>query len=182
MKKIFVLTSFFFIISSAPSWAETYEGWVSKCRSYKDVADWLNQNFVYDRDGNEKGSPPGQNSQKLKKVRDSKETFRSKTGLSLEVALFVKHTLNRINPDYRAEIIHLTSEKFPVHYVCGFYLGGKLFIMDYGTPYENMIGTNGPFENLDQYVQRFYSKYHPLHRKLASYNFGLPPRDSTGRR
>jgi hypothetical protein len=175
MKKILFPALIFLFTLIPPCWAETYDNWVARCRSYKDVADWLNENFHYDPDGIRKEAKPRQNTQKFLKVKGSEETFRCKTGLSLEAAVFAKHTLNRINPDYRAEIIHLLPEKSSTHYVCGFHLGGKLFIMDYGSPYENMMGTHGPFENLNEYVQKFYLKYHPLHPKLRSYNFGWAP-------
>ena len=175
MRKILFPTFIFLFILIPPCWAETYENWVAKCRSYKDVAEWLNENFHYDQDGIRERVNPGRDSRKILKVKETEETFRSKTGLSPEAAVFTKHTLNRINRDYRAEIIYLLPDKSSAHYVCGFYLGGKLFIMDYGSPYENMIGTHGPFENLDEYVQKFYLKYHPLHPRLQSYNFGWPP-------
>ena len=178
MKKVFGITLIFFALSAAPGWAETYEKWVSKCKSYKDVAHWLSENSFSDREGSDQGLA----GQKFISVKNSKETFRSKTGLSLEAAVFAKHTLNRINPDYRAEIIYLFSGRFPVHYVCGFYLGGKLFIMDYGNPNEKMMGTHGPYENLDEYVRKFYLKGHSHLRKLQSYDFGWPPWSSPKQR
>jgi hypothetical protein len=182
MQKILFPALIFLFILIPPCWAETYEDWVAKCRSYKDVADWLNENFHYDPDGIRNEANLRKSNQKFLKVTGSEETFRCKTGLSREAAVFAKHTLNRINPDYRAEIIHLLPEKSSAHYVCGFHLGGKLFIMDYGSPYENMIGTHGPFENLNEYVQKFYLKYHPLHPKLRSCNFGWPPSNPSKQR
>jgi len=171
MKKVFCLTLMFLILSQVPCWAETYEKWVSKCKSYKDVARWLSENFFYVQEG----SPASAVGQKFIKVKNSEEIFRCKAGMSLEAAVFAKHTLNRINPEYRAEIVYLFSGRLPVHYVCGFYLGGKLFIMDYGTLHEKMMGTHGPFENLHDYVHKFYLQYHPHHRRLKSYDFGWPP-------
>jgi hypothetical protein len=179
MKKVLFPALIFLFILIPPCWAESYENWVAKCRSYKDVAEWLNENFLYDQNGIGKEANPARNNRKFLKVKETEETFRCKTGMSAEAALFTKHALNRINLDYRAEIIHLLPEKSSVHYVCGFHLGGKLFIMDYGSPYENMIGTHGPYENLDEYVQKFYLKYHPFHPRLQSYNFGWLPSNSS---
>lgn len=174
MKKVYTLSLFLLVISISPCWAETYEQWVSNCRSYKDVAEWLNENFLCDGTETHAGVTGGQNHGKGLKAKSGEETFRSKTGGSLEAALFAVETLNRINRDYRARIIHLLPEKSPAHYTCGFYLGGKLFILDYGTRHEKMIGTHGPFKDLDEYVRKFYLKNHPLPHRLQSYNFGWP--------
>jgi len=178
MKKIFFPALIFLFLLIPPCWAETYENWIARCRSYKDVAEWLNENFLYDLNGTRKGANPGRYNRRFVKIKDIQETFQCKTGMSAEAAVFTKHSLNRINPNYRAEIIYLLAENSSAHYVCGFHLGGKLFIMDYGSPYENMIGTHGPFDNLDEYVQKFYLKYHPLHLQLQSYNTGWPPSHS----
>lgn len=174
MKKTLFPALIFLFFLIPPCWAETYENWLAKCRSYKDVAVWLNENFHYDPEGIRKESSPKQDNQKFLMVQGSEETFRCKTGLSLEAAVFAKNSLNRINPDYRAEVIHLLPEKTSAYCVCGFQLGGRLFIMDYGSPYEKMIGTHGPFGNLDEYVKKFFSKYHPFHPKVRSYNYGWP--------
>jgi hypothetical protein len=158
MKKVFLFSLFLLLFTHSPGFAETYEKWLSRCHSYKDVALWLNQNFFYDREA----------------IQVTKETFRRKTGVSLEAALFAKHSLNKINPDYHADIISLYAGKQSVHFVCGFYVGGKLYVMDYGTPYEKLMGTNGPFSDLDEYVKKFYLKNHPKLRRLQSYAFGQP--------
>ena len=88
-------------------------------------------------------------------------------------------TLNRINPDYRAEIIYLSLDRSEANYLCGFFLGEKLFIMDYGNLYENMIGTHGPFKNLDHYIHLFYFRRHPHQKKPLVYHFGFPSAPSS---
>jgi hypothetical protein len=176
MKKMFLFILFFLLFANSPGFCETYESWLSRCRSYKDVAQWLNQNFFYDREGMRQALRGSPEEPLVQNAQVTKDTFRRKTGLSLEAALFAKYTLNRINPDYHAEIAYLSAGKQSIHFVCGFNIGGKLFVMDYGTPYEKLMGTQGPFSNLDEYVKKFYLRNHPKIRKLQSYAFGWPPR------
>ena len=163
-----------FLLYSTPSWAETYDQWVENCRSYKDVAVWLNHNFRYEKDRNGDGQPFSKGNKKWPSLQRLEETFRYRCGYTLDASLFARETLNRINPDYRAEIIYLSLERSQAHYLCGFFLGGNLFVMDYGNLHENMIGTHGPFENLDEYVQIFYFRRHPHQKGPQAYHFGLP--------
>jgi len=158
MKKIFLFSLFLLLFANSPALCETYEKWLSRCQSYKDVAQWLNQNFFYDREAIRKALYGPQEEAMAQNIQVTKETFRRKTGLSLEAALFAKHTLNQINPDYHADIIYLYAGKQSMHFVCGFYIGGKLYVMDYGTTHEKLLGTHGPFSNLDEYVKKFYLK------------------------
>ena len=174
MKKIFLISLYLLLFTHSLAFGETYEKWLSRCHSYKDVAQWLNQNFFYDREAIRKVLYEPREEGTGQSIQVTKETFRRKTGLSLEAALFAKHTLNQINPDYHADIIYLYAGKQSVHFVCGFYVGGKLYVMDYGTTYEKLLGTHGPFSDLDEYVKKFYLKNHPKVRKLQSYAFGQP--------
>jgi hypothetical protein len=164
----------FFLLSSTPSWAETYDQWVESCRSYKDVAVWLNHNFRYEKDQNGDGQLFSQGNKKRPRIQRLEEIFRYRCGCTLDASLFARETLNRINPDYRAEIIYLSPDRSQAHYLCGFFLGENLFIMDYGNLYENMIGTHGPFKNLDHYVHLFYFRRHPHQKKPQVYHFGFP--------
>ena len=173
MKPVIALI-LFFLFAPAPSWAETYDKWVEKCGTYKDVAEWLNNNFRYEQDRNGDGQPFSKGNNKRAKIQGLEETFRYRCGGTLDAALFTRETLNRINPDYRAVVIYLSLDRSQVHYLCGFFLGGKLFVMDYGNPHENMIGTHGPFENLDDYAQNFYLRRNPYHKRPQAYRFGFP--------
>ena len=164
----------FFLLSPIPSWAETYDQWVENCRSYKDVAVWLNDHFRYEQDRNGNGQPFSQENKKRLRIQRLEEIFRFRCGCTLDASLFARETLNRINPDYRAEIIYVSLDRSQAHYLCGFFLGGNLFVMDYGNLYENMIGTHGPFKNLDHYVQIFYFPRHPSQKKPQVYHFGSP--------
>jgi len=172
MKHAAPLILFLFLFQT-PSCAETYEHWAANCRSYKDVAAWLNDNFRYDPD--RLGQTSGKASRKQLSPKGKEEIFRYRTGCSLDASLFARETLNRINPDYRAELIYLSWERSAVHYLCGFYVGERLFIMDYWNPQENLIGTHGPFEDLNDYLQRFYLKRNRVSAKLIRCAFGMAP-------
>jgi hypothetical protein len=165
----------FLLLFPPPSWAETYDQWAANCRSYKDVAAWLNDNFRYDPDRSGESRTFGKVNKKPSAMKVNEETFRYRTGCSLEASLFARETLNRINPDYRAEIIHLSLDRSPVHYLCGFYLGERLFVMDYANPEESLLGTHGPFEDLNDYLQKFYLKRHRAPSKAIRCAFGMGP-------
>jgi len=53
------------------------------------------------------------------------------------------------------------------HYVCSFKKDGKLYIMDYGTPYKTVTGLHGPYNSLEEYKQ-FYEKNHPMKRRIEA--------------
>jgi len=178
MKKVIAII-LFFLLSSTPSWAETYHQWVENCSSYKDVAVWLNHHFRYEKDRNGNGQPFSRGHKKRSGIQKLEEIFRSRCGGTLDASLFARETLNRINPDYRAEIIYLSLDRSEANYLCGFFLGEKLFIMDYGNLYENMIGTHGPFKNLDHYIHLFYFRRHPHQKKPLVYHFGFPSAPSS---
>ena len=163
----------FLLLFQTPSWAETYDHWVANCRSYKDVAVWLSENFRYDPNGS--GKVSGKPARKQLNGKGKEEIFRYRTGCSLNASLFAKETLNRINPDYRANLVHLSWDRSAVHYLCGFYVGQRLYIMDYWNPQENLRGTHGPFEDLKDCVQRIYLRHHPGPSKAIRYAFGMAP-------
>jgi len=47
------------------------------------------------------------------------------------------------------------------HYVCFFSEDGKLLVMDYGTPYEELSGVRGPYSSIEEY-KKFYEGNHPM--------------------
>jgi len=118
------------------------------------VADWLGGNFRCEREGG-----PGQELDRLKisQAVSPEEIFRRRTGMPLDAAVFTKRSLNRINPAYRAEVIHVRTHDSFSHYVCGFQLGGRLFVMDYANPTRREWGLT-PFRDLGEYVERLYSR------------------------
>lgn len=165
----------FLLLFQPSSRAETYDQWVANCRSYRDVAAWLSDSFRYDPGLPRESRTSGKTGRKQPASKEKEEIFRYRTGGSLQASLFAKETLNRINPAYRAEIIHLSPDGSPAHYLCGFYLGERLFVMDYGNPEESLMGTHGPFENLNDYLRGFYLKRHPAPARAVRCAFGIAP-------
>jgi len=53
------------------------------------------------------------------------------------------------------------------HYVCSFKRDGKIFIMDYGTPYKSLTGVHGPYNSLEDY-RKFYETHQPVKRHIES--------------
>jgi len=93
--------------------------------------------------------------------RTPEETFQLKSGIYIDVVEFSKKTLNQINPLHKAQTaVILVRPNVFNHYVCAFKKDGKLFVLDYGTPYKEITGVHGPYDSLDEY-KRFYEKHHP---------------------
>ena len=157
-----------------------YNQWVDSCKSFQDVENAL-QNFEYDMKENKrhyKLAYAGRLKELTKERKSPWLTFTTMTGICGDASIFAKHTLNKINPDYRANIICLESKidgNIHIHYVCGFYLYHQLYIMDYGTPYDEIKGTHGPFRNLDEYgdyALKIYSKVMNENIKFKSVKWG----------
>jgi hypothetical protein len=145
-----------------PFLGKTYTETVSGWKSYKDVVQWMEKDFSFDEERYKKYEGT------LPPPRTSEETFKLKSGIYIDVASFLKETLNRINPSYSARIVVLVfrSSRYN-HYVCSFKTEGKLFIMDYGTPYREVTGVHGPYRSLEEY-KKFYEKYHPVRRNVEA--------------
>ena len=145
-----------------PLTAKTYAEIVSQWKSYQDLVRWMEKEFSFDMDRFrkfEKTLPP---------PRTPEETFRLKSGIYIDTATFAKETLNRINPSYRAQIVVIIMRPYGYnHYVCSFRKDGKIFIMDYGTPYKEMTGVHGPYNSLGEYKE-FYEKNHPIKRRIEA--------------
>jgi hypothetical protein len=141
---------------------KTYAETVSQWKSYQDLVKWMEKDFSFDMDrfGKfEKTLPP---------PRTPEETFRLKSGIYIDAATFAKETLNRVNPSYKAQIVVVIMRPYGYnHYVCSFRKDGKIFIMDYGTPYKEMTGVHGPYDSLVGY-REFYEKNHPIKRRIEA--------------
>lgn len=149
---------FFTKLFSGKSYSETISEW----KSYQDLVKWVEKDFSFDtaRYKQYEGTLPP--------PRTSEETFQLKSGIYVDIAFFNKETLHRINPLYDAQIAVIIFRPYGFnHYVCSFKAGGKLFIMDYGTPYREVTGVHGPYPSLEEY-RKFYEKYHPLKRKIEA--------------
>ncbi len=103
--------------------------------------------------------------------RTAEETFRLQSGIYVDAAYFVKETLNRINPSYQARIVAILIRPYANnHYVCSFKKDGRLYIMDYGTPYKAVTGLHGPYNSLEEY-KKFYERNHPEKRRIEGITY-----------
>ena len=144
---------------------KTYDETVSEWKSCQDLTKWMKNDFSFDKKRYEefKGTLPV--------PRSPRETFQLQSGIYIDAAFFLKETLNRVNPSYEARIVVLIFRPYGFnHYVCSFKEGGKLFIMDYGTPYPEVTGVHGPFHSLEEY-KIFYKKYHPIKREIEAITY-----------
>ncbi len=143
------------------SYAETISDW----KSHLDLVKWMEEVFSFDERRYKKYEGT------LPVPRTPEKTFQLKAGIYMDAAFFLKETLNRIDPQYGARVVILLTRppRFN-HYVCCFRKGGKLFIMDYGTPYKEITGTHGPYNSLEEY-KKFYEKSHPAKRKVEAIRY-----------
>ncbi len=148
-----------------PFAGKTYAETISEWKSYQDLVNWMERDFSFDveRYKQFEGTLPA--------PRTPEETFQLKSGVYIDAVEFSKKTLNRINPSYKAQaaIIIVRPSVFN-HYVCAFRNDGKLFILDYGTPYKEITGVHGPFNSLDEY-KRFYEKQNPGKRPVEGIRY-----------
>ncbi|MDP2960957.1 MAG: hypothetical protein Q8N71_05980 [candidate division Zixibacteria bacterium] len=148
------------VVKVKPSLGKTYTETISEWKSYQDIVKWMEKDFTFDAGRYKRfvGTLPA--------PRTPKETFQLKSGIYIDAAMFLKETLNRINPSYKAQVVVLIIRPYGFnHYVCSFKKDGKLFIMDYGTPYREVTGVHGPYYSLEEY-KIFYKKYHPMKREV----------------
>ncbi len=148
-----------------PPLQKTYEETVSEWKSDEDLVRWMENDFSFDKERYEKFKGT------LPVPRPPQETFQRKSGIYIDAAMFSKETLNRINPSYQAQIVILIMRRYGFnHYACSFRKAGKLFIMDYGTPYEEITGVHGPYRSLEEYKE-FYEKHHPIKGEIEAVTY-----------
>lgn len=136
--------------------ASSYEEAVNKWSSYKDVGEWLNNNFSFDRSrlGAVQKRIRAQGPKGLL-ARNPSGTYESKNGYCVDSANLSLDALNRIDPSYNARWIFVKNGSGKIHHwVTGFTLDGKLYIMDFGAAphWSDMKGVHGPYESLDGYA------------------------------
>jgi hypothetical protein len=137
---------------------KSYHAKVSKWKSYEDLVKWMEKDFSFDMERYKKFEGT------LPIPRTPEETLQLKSGIYIDAAEFSKKTLNQINPYYQAQIVViLVRPNIFNHYVCSFKEAGKLFIMDYGSPYSATTGFHGPYHALEEY-KIFYENHHPEKR------------------
>ncbi len=143
----------------------TYDETVSRWKSYEDLVKWMEKDFSFDRERYKKFEGT------LPIPRTPEETLQLKSGIYIDAAMFLKESLNRINPSYKAQIVVIIVRPNVFnHYVCSFKKDGKLFIMDYGTPYKEVTGFHGPYKSLEEY-KRFYEKHHTEKRRVEGIGY-----------
>ncbi|NWG04600.1 MAG: hypothetical protein HXY44_17245 [Syntrophaceae bacterium] len=149
-------------VSVKPPPGKYYTEAISGWKSYHDLVKWMEKDFSFDAERYKKYEGT------LPLPRTSEETFQLKSGIYIDVAFFLKETLNRVDPSYHAQIVVLVIRPYGFnHYVCSFKTEGKLFVMDYGTPYRELTGIHGPYRSLEEY-KKFYEMAHPLKRKIEA--------------
>jgi hypothetical protein len=148
-----------------PAPEKTYDETVSGWKSYQDLVKWMENDFSFDKERYEKFE------RTLAVPRTPEKTFQLKSGIYIDAAMFLKESLNRINPSYKAQIVILIIRPYGFnHYVCSFKMDGKLFMMDYGTPYKEVTGVHGPYSSLEEY-KKFYEKHHPMKGKVEAITY-----------
>jgi len=155
---------FLFLFACGVLFVRSYDETVLRWKSYKDVQTWMEKDFSLDAERFKRFEGT------LPPPRTPEETFKLKSGIYIDAAIFVKETLNRIDPSYKARIVVLLIGRGTNHYVCSFMRGGNLFIMDYGTPYKTIVGVHGPFSSLEAF-RVFFEKNHPTAKSVQAITY-----------
>ena len=146
---------------STKSYSEAVSGW----KSYREFVSWMEKEFSLDLDRYKTYEG------RLPPARTPEETFRLRSGIYVDAAVLAKETLNRINPSYRARIVVIIMRPYGYnHYVCSLREAGKIWIIDYGTPYKEVTGLHGPYNSLQEY-RVFYEKNHPSKRRIEAVTY-----------
>ena len=163
-KTISLSILFLFLAACGIIFVKTYDETVSRWKSHKDLEKWMENEFSFDADRFErfKGTLPP--------PRTPEETFKLKSGIYIDAAIFAKETLNRIDPSYKAQIVVLLIGRGANHYVCSLKRNGRIFIFDYGTPYRTMVGVHGPFNSLEEY-KVFFERNHPIIKSVQAVTY-----------
>jgi len=152
---------FLFLIACGVMFVRSYDQTVSRWKSYKDVQSWMEKDFVLDTERFKRFEGT------LPPPRTPEETFKLKSGIYIDAAIFARETLNRIDPSYKAKIVVLLVAGGANHYVCSFTRDGKVFVLDYGTPYKTIVGVHGPFNSLEEY-KTFFERNHPTIKNVQA--------------
>jgi hypothetical protein len=143
---------------------KSYDETVSRWKTYKDLEKWMGNVFSFDAERFKRFEGT------LPPPRTPEETFKLKSGIYVDAAVFAKETLNRIDPSYNAKIVVLLVGRGVNHYACSFKKDNKIFIMDYGTPYKTIVGVHGPFNSLGEY-KVFFEKNHPIIKRVQAITY-----------
>ncbi len=163
-KTIYLSILLLLLVGCGIIFVRSYDETVSRWKSYKDLERWMENEFSFDTERFErfKGTLPP--------PRTPEETFKLRSGIYIDAAIFAKEALNRIDPSYKAQIVVLFIGRGVNHYVCSLKKDGRIFIMDYGTPYKKMVGLHGPFNSLEEYKD-FFEKNHPTIKSVQAITY-----------
>jgi len=135
--------------------ADGYDAAVSGWKDYKDVADWLDRHFVFDTARlDENQNQVRSNGPTALKARAPGALYETSHGYCVDAATFTVDALNKINLAYKADTIFIKNGGGKTqHWVAGFWLDGKIMIIDYGPgpDWLPIRGIHGPYDSLDQY-------------------------------
>jgi len=155
MLRLAILT-LVFVAWMFPAQAGNFDDTVAAWTSAEDVGVWLKDNFKFDQKRQKiiqkrlkQSGPSGL------LVRAPAATFDTPKGYCADAAYFALVSLNTINPEYNARWIFVKNAKGkPNHWVTGFTVDEKLYVMDYGagSHWKKMIGLHGPYETLEGYA------------------------------
>lgn len=155
LSQILLMLASSLLATTAMGAGSNYETEVLKWQTHEDVAKWLNTNFVFDKNRQAQGLL------QLKKTgpenmltRKPETLFENHYGYCRDAAGFAKDALNRINPEHQARYIFIKNKYgAPNHWVTGFHVNDKLYVMDYGAGkhWAAMEGVHGPYESLESY-------------------------------
>jgi hypothetical protein len=157
------------VAAARPSPEKTYAETISQWKTYQDLVEWMEKDFSFDEERYKhfEGTLPT--------PRTPEKTFQLKSGIYIDAAEFSKRTLNQIDPSYKAQtVVIVVRPSVFNYYVCSFKKEGKLYVIDYGSPYKEITGIHGPYNSLDEYKE-FYQNHHPEKRRVEGIGY-LPDR------
>ncbi len=148
--------------------------WLKRCKSFVDVARWLEHNFEYDISRLRESRVRVANGLSRIKSRSPEETFKLKTGICYESSVFSKYSLNKINPEYKAEIVYVCIRRdISSHVVCSFYVDEQMFVIDFGRLIKEYNGIFGPFKDVADYANHYITT-HPVFNDYEFCQVGWP--------
>ena len=132
-----------------------YKQETHKWQSHKDVANWLSNNFSFDKDRQSTiGSRLRAQGASGLLFKNPEKLYNSTYGYCADAANFAIINLNKVSPKYNARWVFVENAAGrPHHWVAAFDYNSKLYIMDYGAgdKWSDMNGTHGPYDSLDGY-------------------------------
>ncbi len=155
LSQILLVFSCLFFVATSANAGSKYDAEVLTWKTHEDVAKWLKSNFVFDKSRQEQViSQLKQTGPENVLTRKPEALFENRNGYCRDSAGFAKDALNKINPEYKARYIFIKNKYGqPNHWVTGFNVNSKLYVIDYGAGkhWWALEGVHGPYESLDDY-------------------------------